>query len=138
MAWYILLAFFIVLEFKVIRDIVAFRFSRSILTKLPLWLKKWLTQNQRLYTLRTSSFDGWHVSDAIIIGVPYVLAIWMELKAFWLALATYPLFWIVFYVLLFNVQFHWLWMLPEFRENPWKRQEEDVLENLYQNSRRTQ
>lgn len=121
---WILTAFFIILEAKLIRDIIAFRFVFSILTLLPVWLRGWLTDGKRIYYRKLSSFDGWHVADALVIAPGWILIMWNYLGGFWWALFSYVPFWVVFYVVLFNFQFHWLWMLPEYRENPWFRRKE--------------
>jgi hypothetical protein len=142
MLFWIILTFIIILEAKVLRDIIAFRFSWSILTKLPAWLQRWLRGHSFLRIrfgvpikfdfistnlvqgtdLNTdiNVFDGWHVSDGFIIAPAWILAMWFYLESFLWALISYAPFWIVFYQA-FNWQYHWLWMLPEYRENPWKR-----------------
>lgn len=119
LAW-IIIAFLIALEAKVLRDVIAFRFVFSWLTLLPRWLRDWLTDGKRVFYQGRSVFDGWHVADGLVIASGWVLSMWLYLGNFWWALLTYAPFWIVFYQL-FNIQFHWLWMLPEFRESPWKR-----------------
>jgi len=117
---WVIIAFFIILEAKVLRDVIAFRFVFSILTLLPKWLRDWLTDGKRVLYQRTSVFDGWHVADAMMIAPAWVLAMWFYLESFIWALVSYAPFWVVFYQL-FNWQFHFIWMLPEYRENPWKR-----------------
>ena len=112
----ILIAFFVILELKVIRDIIAFRFEWSWLDRLPDWFKNWL--RKPFYRSRldlTRSFDGWHCADAGIIMVAWFLS-WFFWAGDWApGVITYPLFWVVFYQA-FNFQYHWLWIRPMFRE----------------------
>lgn len=119
---YIIIAFFIVLEMKVLRDVIAFRYSRSLLTHLPRWMQRFLRSFyvQIEHYWMESVLDGWHFADAIMIAAAWILAIWQYSGSWWWAFGSYPVFWVVFYQA-FNWQYHWLWMLPEWRESPWRR-----------------
>lgn len=120
MLFWIIITFIIILEAKVLRDVIAFRFSWSILTTLPDWMQEWLQGSRPNLNEQQSVFDGWHFADALIIAPAWILSMWFYLQSFWWALLSYVLFWIIFYQA-FNWQYHWLWMLPQYRENPWKR-----------------
>lgn len=118
--FWIIIAFLIILQAKVIRDIIAFRYSWSILTRLPEWLQRWLRDDDETDLESISVFDGWHVADGMVIAPAWVLVMWFYLESFIWALISYGPFWIVFYQV-FNVFYHYIYMLPEYRENPWFR-----------------
>ena len=113
----IIITFLIILELKTIRDCISFRFTISILDYLPEWLKGWLRGNHRNFNIgfRGTAFDGWHVSDGLIITGAWFMMLWIQ-YSFLTALWTTPIFWVIFYPVLFNFNYHWLHTKKEFRD----------------------
>ena len=111
MLGYILFGLFIILVMKTVRDVISFRYDISIFTRLPGWIQEFINDPEDKY----GSFDGWHVADALIIAVSWILIMWFFIGSFWKALATYIIFWIIFYQL-FRFFYHWLFTLPEYRD----------------------
>jgi len=113
----IIITFLIILELKTIRDCISFRFTISILDYLPIWLKRWLRGGNLDYDIdyRGTAWDGWHVSDGLIITGAWFVMVWIEvglITAGW----TTPIFWVAFYPIAFNFNYHWVHTKPKHRD----------------------
>lgn len=113
----VLICYALVAFAKALRDIIAFRFTRSIFDYTPKWLRQWLIANKPGQML---PFDGWHTADGVVICVPMLLLIYWGNRL----LFGSPLSWVVaaflclailFYTL-FNLNFHRWFMKADHRD----------------------
>jgi len=113
----IIIVYLIILELKTIRDIILFRFSISILTLLPKWLQQFLKGSYNNYdiTMRANVFDGFHLTDGTIITGSFALMMYLKYGLITM-LWTTPVFWIIFYPVLFNFNYHYVHTLKAFRD----------------------
>jgi len=97
--------------FKALRDIIAFRFERSVFACCPQWLRRYLTANEPGQAV---PLDGWHQTDGAVVCVPMLLVVyWGNRLLFhlpwWKAVIAFAYLAALFYVI-FNLLFHRLLM----------------------------
>jgi hypothetical protein len=101
---------------KATRDIILFRFTWSIFSEWPQWIRNFLTGLNRSCRI----CDGFHLADGLIVQLP-AMGILILLNVFiygisqWWVLPQWVVFFVLFYNGWFNNLYHYILMKKQYR-----------------------
>lgn len=105
---------------KSLRDVDLFRWTISWFSMLPDTWEYWLRRG-------IGVIDWFHISDGILVAAPVIYIFYLHFErlsfvkmkkpSLWKVLLYYGIFWLIFYTL-FNMLYHLVWTLPEYRDYP--------------------
>ena len=129
--YYLVFLLPIIFLYEVYHELRKWRWTSTIFVSQK---KLYQTTNSVRVTL-TKAGDTYHIVKGLITQVlaflflfPYYTICWYWLPAIWMKVAwvliVQGIVWFIWYPILFNINFHWLWIKPEYRDLwrawPWR------------------